>query len=142
MGGVILFASKPRLFLGALIVALAMVAGTSSASAAITSFSVNDKAALQLDGTVAVVTGFVQCTAGDTVDISSTVIQTKGQLLAEAFGDSGSITCTGSLQAWTIAAQVVIGGAFKHGQASSLNTVFDSTDGTSENADQTLKLGH
>ena len=137
-----MFGSRPRLFLVALIGAGAMVAGTSSASAAITSFSVNDKAALQLDGTVAVVTGFVQCSPGDTVDISSTVIQTKGQLLVEGFGDSGSITCTGSLQPWSVAVQVAIGGAFKHGQASSLNQAFDTTDSTSENADQTLKLGH
>ena len=137
-----MFAMKTRLLLVALIGALAMIAGTSSASAAITSFSVNDKASLQLNNTVAVVTGFVQCTAGDTVDISSTVIQVKGQLLAEGFGDSGSITCTGSLQAWSVAVPVVIGGAFKHGQGSSLDTAFDSTDGTSQNADQNLKLGN
>jgi hypothetical protein len=133
---------KTRLVLVALIGALAMAVGTSGASAAITSFSVNDKASLQQDGTVAVVTGFVQCTAGDTVDISSTVIQVKGQLLIEGFGDSGSITCSGSLQMWSVAVQVVIGGAFKHGQASSLDSAFDTTDFTSQNVDQTLKLGN
>ena len=97
---------------------------------------------MQIEGTVAVVTGFVQCTAGDTVDISSTVIQVKGQLLIEGFGDSGSITCTGSLQLWSVAVQVAIGGAFKHGQTSSLSSAFDTTDFTSQDADQTLKLGN
>ena len=79
---------------------------------------------------------------GDTVDISSTVIQVKGQLLIEGFGDSGSITCTGSLQMWSVAVQVVIGGAFKHGQASSASGVFDITDGTFASVDQNLKLGN
>jgi hypothetical protein len=43
---------------------------------------------------------------------------------------------------WSVAVQVVIGGAFKHGQASSLDSAFDTTDSTSQNADQTLKLGN
>jgi formylmethanofuran dehydrogenase subunit E len=138
-----LFATRTRILVAALIGSAAMVAGTSSASAAITSLSVNDRASVQLDGAVAVVTGFVQCTAGDTVDVSTTVIQGKGQLFIEGFGDSGAITCTGSLQAWTIVASLVIGSAYKHGQASSLTQAFDSTDFTSaDSVSQTLHMGN
>jgi hypothetical protein len=43
---------------------------------------------------------------------------------------------------WSVPVQVAIGGAFKHGQASSLGSAFDATDFTSQNVDQTLKLGN
>jgi hypothetical protein len=119
-----------------------MVAGTSSASAAITSFTVNDKASVQLDGTVVVVSGFVQCDFGDMINIGSSVFQNKGQLQIQGFGTIGTIACTGSRQMWSVPVQVFVGEAFKHGQASSVTSVFDFTDGTFISVDQNLKLGN
>lgn len=134
-------ATKIKLLLAAVIGTAAFVAGGSSASAAFTGFSVNDQATIQQGGSVVVVTGFVQCTAGHTVDVSAIVIQSKGQLIGDGFGDSGSITCTGSLQSWSVAVPAQIG-TFKPGQASSQSAAFDLTDFTSSQAvNQTLHLG-
>jgi hypothetical protein len=91
-------------------------------------FSINGRASLQLGGTVAVVTGFVQCTAGDAAIVSVRVVQTKGQRFIEGIAGSGFFTCTGGLQPWTVAVPVSIGGAFKNGKASSLGTALDFTD--------------
>jgi hypothetical protein len=118
-----------------------MLATTSNASAEVTGFSVNGRASLQLGGTVAVVTGFVECTTGDAVIVSVMVVQTKGQLFTEGIAGSGFLTCSGGLQPWTVAVPVLIGGAFKPGKASSLSTALDFTDVTSRDVDQTLKLG-
>jgi hypothetical protein len=132
---------RPDFFLAGVVGSVAMVAGTSSASAAVTTFSVNDRASVVLDGAGVVVTGFVQCDSGDTVDVSAVIFQSKGQLLAEGSGDSGDFTCTGGLQAWTVVVQAFIG-SFKNGQASSIAEAFDSTDGTaSDTVNQTLHLG-
>jgi hypothetical protein len=139
---VTLFASKPRLLLIALIGSLTMLASTSNASAEVTSFSVNSRAALQLGGTVAVVTGSMECTAGDAVIVTVMIVQTKGQLFTEGIAGSGFVTCTGGQQLWTVFVPVFIGGAFKHGKASSFSYALDFTDVMRQDADQTLKLGH
>jgi len=134
--------TKTRLLLVAALGAAAMVVGASSASAAITSFTVNDRASVQVGGTVAVVSGFVNCDAGDTVEVSSAVFQNKGQLVVQGFGNTASFICTGNLQMWSVAVEVEIGEAFKHGQASSVSSAFDLTDGTFVSVDQNLKLGN
>ena len=63
-------------------------------------------------------------------------------LQIQRFGNTGLTTCTGSLQMWSVPVPVSIGEAFKHGQASSVSSAFDSTDGTFVQVDQNLKLGN
>jgi Family of unknown function (DUF6299) len=135
-----LIGTKPKLLLVAAIATVALVASATSASAAVTTFSVNDRATIELDGSALVVTGLVQCTFGDTVFISSDVFQSKGQLFAEGFGSTGAITCTGGLQTWSVAVSAAIG-SYKPGQASSLTSAFDNTDFTSASVNQTMHLG-
>jgi hypothetical protein len=132
---------KTKLLLVAAIVSVAMVASAASASATVTTFSVNDRATIELDGSAIVITGLVQCTAGDTVDVASSVFQSKGQLITLGFGDTGSITCTGGLQPWTLAVSASVG-SYRPGQASSTSNAFDSTDGTFATVNQTMHLGH
>jgi hypothetical protein len=133
--------TKTKLLVAAVVGSVAMVAGASSASATVISFTVNDRASVVLDGDAVVMTGFVQCDAGDTVSVGAAVDQIKGQLVADGFGSSGDFTCSGSLQTWTVVVQASIG-SFKNGHASSIARAFDSTDNTlSDLVNQTLHLG-
>jgi hypothetical protein len=130
---------KVKLLIAALVATGAMAASGTGASAAVTTFSVNPDATIQAGGSAVVVTGLVQCTAGDSIDIGAIVLQSKGQLIGDGSGDTGVLTCTGGLQSWSVAVPAQIG-SFKPGQASSLDEAFDLTDGTSATANQTLHL--
>jgi hypothetical protein len=137
----LLMGMKTKLAVASVVAAVAAAVGASGASATVTTFSVDDHASIGLNGGALTVTGFIQCTAGDLADVSAIVIQSKGQLLADGFGDTGTFTCTGGLQAWTLAIPASIG-TFKPGQASLQATAFDDTDFTSsQSVNQTEHLG-
>jgi hypothetical protein len=131
--------TKIKLLVAGGIAAASLVAGSTSASAAITSFSVNEQATIQQDGSVVVVTGFIQCTNGDSAVVDVSVLQAKGQIITDGFGDT-TVACTGSLQAWSIPVPATIG-SFKNGWASSVTSAFDTTDGTFTQVNQNLHLG-
>jgi hypothetical protein len=134
------FGTKIKLLLAAVIGSVAFVAGGSGASAAITSVSVDRNAVIQSDGSV-LVTGTLTCTAGDTAFVEVQVVQSKGQLLADALGETLAITCTGSPQDWSIDTSIFAFGTFKPGQATSQTTAFDTTDDTGfAPVNQTLHL--
>jgi hypothetical protein len=130
--------AKAKLMVVGVVATLAVLAGSSSASAAATTLTADDQATIQLDGAALEVTGLVQCTAGDDAFISATVLQSKGNLVTSG-GGSISFTCTGSLQPWTIEATAFIG-SYKSGHGSLVVNFFDNTDNTSASVNQTVQI--
>jgi hypothetical protein len=112
-----------------LAVALAMAtAGTALAS--VSSASADGTALLSASKIDATVTGTTVCTTGDTFSVSVIIQQTSGQTNTVGQGTAAGGTCTGTVQAWSVTASVFVGTSYKHGPASVLFEVSDSTDNT------------
>ena len=111
---------------------LTVVGLTTTASATVTGLSFNSPAPL-FKG-ITEVTGSVTC--DPTTDVSTSVnvdiIQAQGRQILQALGVSGSITCTGTPQSWTVVANAIPGQELKPGSASILvdatNMNFTSSD--------------
>lgn len=100
-----------------------------TATASVSSLTLNQKADLAASKTAVVVSGTIVCAAGDSANISVVITQSSGQVDAAGSGDA-TVVCSGTVQSWSATVQVVIGAAFKHGPATAIFSAFDTTDGT------------
>jgi hypothetical protein len=100
-----------------------------TASASVSSLTLDTKADLAASKTAVVVSGTIVCSGGDSVDVSVIITQSSGQVDAAGSG-SATVTCSGTVQTWSATVQVVIGAAFKHGPATAIFSAFDNTDST------------
>src|SRR5712691_711732 len=83
------------------------VALSGTASASVSSLTLDSKAQLSATKTQAVATGTIVCNAGDSVDISVIIQQSSGKVDAASTGDA-TVTCTGQVQAWAVTTSVVL----------------------------------
>jgi hypothetical protein len=111
-----------------MLVLAGVMSGTASAS--VSSLTLDSKAQLSSSKTSAVATGTIVCTAGDSVDVTVAILQSSGKVSALSQGDA-TITCSGQVQAWAVTTNVITGSGLKDGPANAVSTAFDSTDGTS-----------
>src|SRR5213593_1626058 len=100
----------------------------SSGSASVNFVTIDSKGTLSVDNASATITGTTVCTAGDTASATAVVTQTSGNASVYAGGSSGDFTCTGVLQQWAVVVNVLVGTPFKHGKASAIAEIDDSTD--------------
>jgi Family of unknown function (DUF6299) len=108
-----------------LVVTIAIVGITAGAAFAhISEFTIDEDATLAPGGLQVVVTGTLQCTAGETANVSVTVSQDRGQQTATGFGFA-NIACDGSVQSW--GATVSTSSPFKNGPAGAV--AFASSSG-------------
>jgi len=105
-----------------------LLLGGTTAFASVDGLTVDRTVELTLENTVVIVTGLVQCTAGDDMHISASVLQVQGRGLVSAFG-STTLTCSGSADVWTILVTAIPVDSFKSGPAEAAVTAFDNTDG-------------
>ena len=119
-----------RLALLGLLVVLS-AAAAASASGATSGLTADRLAKLSADRTQATVTGSITCTSGDSVTVSSTVIEVVGRLTHEATG-STDLSCTGGLQAWSVVVSTGIANSppLVPGPANVFYSAFDETDQT------------
>ena len=77
--------------------------------------TIDEDATLAPGGLQMVVTGTLQCTTGETVSVTVTAAQDRGQQTAIAQGVIGAIACDGSTQNWGVTATAF--SPFKNGPA-------------------------
>lgn len=106
------------------------LASIGTASASVSSLTLNAKADLSASQTSAVATGTIICTSGDSVDVQVVIIQSSGKVDNAGAGDA-TVTCTGQVQTWAVVVNSVTAPTFKHGPANAILSAFDSTDNTS-----------
>ena len=97
-----------------------------TASAAVSSLTLNSKATLSASKTSAVATGTIVCPSGTEARVTVVITQTSGRTETAAQGTT-EVTCTGQVQSWSVTSNVVIGSAFKAGPATALFNACDTT---------------
>ena len=112
-------------------IAAALALGfVSTASASVTSFTVDD-ATISASKTEVTVSGTIVCTDGDTASVTAYIFQSSGKVDATAAAVGPDFVCTGTVQAWSVVLPVLIGTSLKPGPANWLAGASDSTDSTS-----------
>jgi hypothetical protein len=117
-----------RLSAVAAFAALGLAVATGTASAAISSLTVNPKAQLSSDHALAYVTGTVTCDAGNFVSVNDTLFQTQGRSFAQGGGGT-QVLCDGAPDAWTITT-AGFGITWLPGRAAVNVVTFDTADFT------------
>ncbi len=123
---------------GCTIIVLLLFGGM-SAFALISAVTVDKEAELSVGRTVATVTGLVQCTAGDDVNISVTLVQTHGRELISGFGNA-QLTCTGGADPWTVLVPTTPVQSWQPGQATVIVGAVDLTDSDTQSIRTTIHL--
>ncbi len=121
-----------------LTVLIVLVSGA-VALAFIDAITVDRNVQLSLNRTVAQVSGLIQCTAGDTAFVDVTIFQSKGKGLQAGSGNT-TVTCDGTVQAWSVLAPILFGTSYSPGPATLVVSAFDATDGDSQTVSTTGHL--
>jgi hypothetical protein len=120
--------SKTKRLTVCLCALLLAAATTQSLRADVDFLAVDGTAHLSSGDTVAVVTGSVLCTAGDTLGVSVALVQTRGQTSLVGSGNVGGIACLGVRQFFAVPVDILIplDGTFKKGPSSAVVSAFTS----------------
>jgi hypothetical protein len=109
--------ARTRLFVAGLVVAVGLLVAAASALGFISGLTANSTATLSVNGTMATVSGTVQCEPGETVFVETRLRQVKGPSITEGFGGDIPVTCDGTVQSWSTIIQAPTGAAWKTGKA-------------------------
>jgi hypothetical protein len=114
--------TRTRTLAAGLIALSLAVITTSSVKANVDFLAADGTAHLSAGNTVAVVTGSVLCTAGDTLSVSAVIVQTRGKANITGSGLVSGLTCLGVAQTFAVPVDILIplNGAFKKGPASAI----------------------
>ena len=130
----------------ALVVLIALAFSVSifgTASAFVSSLTLDGKADLSASKTSVVVTGTIICSPDpavtDDASISVVITQASGNVEVAGSG-STSVDCTGTVQTWSATVNVVTAPAFKHGPAVAIFSAFDTSGDSFPTQTQGLKI--
>ena len=108
---------RTRVLVAVSVVAVGLLVVAASALGFISGLTANSTATLSVNGTMATVSGTVQCDPGETVFVETRLRQVKGPSITEGFGADIPVTCDGTVQSWSTIIPTPTGAVWKTGKA-------------------------
>jgi Family of unknown function (DUF6299) len=114
-----------------LVVAVGLAISATAALGFVSGLTANSNATLSVSGTVATVSGTVQCFNEDgDIEVDARLRQPRGRTFTEGFGDTVAV-CDGTVQSWTMLITTPQGATWKTGKAT-LGAFAEDIDGFRE----------
>ena len=108
---------RTRVLVAVSVAAVGLLVAAASALGFISGLTADSTATLSVNGTMATVSGTVQCDPGETVFVETRLRQVKGPSITEGFGGDVPVNCDGTVQSWSAIIQTPTGASWKTGKA-------------------------
>ena len=106
---------RTRVFVAVSVVAVGLLVAAASALGFISGLTANSTATLSVNGTMATLSGTIQCDPGPAF-LAARLRQVKGPSITEGENEM-PWTCDGTVQSWSIIVQAPTGSSFRTGKA-------------------------